>query len=94
MLLLSLVPIWLLLLSVLTAGFASEWFTNQVNMVGIPFGIFLIIVAGALTLLGLIGVRSWRRPEVALVVFTIPAALLVIVGPALINVVINLGNGT
>ena len=30
----------------------------------------------------------------ALVVFTIPAALLVIVGPALINVVINLGNGT
>jgi hypothetical protein len=93
LLLLSLIPVWLLLLSALPSGLASTWFTNQVNMAGIPLGIFLVIVAGALTLLGVTGVRSWRRPEVALVVFTIPAALFVIMGPALITITINLGSG-
>jgi hypothetical protein len=91
LLLLSLSPVWVLLL---TGGLSSAWLTNTVNFAGIPLGLALLLLAAVLTVVGVLGVRSWRRPDVALVALTMPAAAIVLFGPAVILIVENLGNGT
>ena len=88
LLLLSLSPLWILLL---TGGVSSSWLTEVVYFAGIPLGLAMLVLATILTVVGVLGVRSWRRPEVALVTLSMPAAAIVLFGPAVILIVENLG---
>jgi len=90
----ALTPLWLALLPFLsTSMFGGGIGSGTVNLVGIPAGIVFMIAAGILTLAGLWAVRSWTRPWAGLVLFTIPATLIVVFAPAVILILENLGNG-
>jgi hypothetical protein len=92
----ALTPVWLALLSGLLTvtferGVASR---GAAYIAGIPLGLAILGLAGILTLAGVAAVRWWRRPWAGIALFTIPATLLVLFGPAVILIVENLGNGS
>ncbi len=92
-LMLGLMPIWLLLfLSIATPGFMDPLFANPPELVGLPLGIFVIVGSVALTVMGLMLLRRTESDLVVVItflLFTIPAALLLVLGPAAILLVIN-----
>lgn len=92
-LILSLMPLWSLAIALVTVpGFMDPMFANPPMAMGLPAGIW--ILATAMILMGL-GVPVIRRasPRVALLAFlllTVPALALLLMGPAMILIAMNL----
>lgn len=92
--LLGFMPLWVLLIFAVTApGFMDPLFANPPSVIGLPAGILIVAVA---MLLMLAGVWLLRRPAtdlttvLAFLLFTIPATLLILLGPAVILIIVNL----
>ena len=92
----ALTPVWLYLVSQLMSSNAlsGPMVSEPPSIVGIP----VVIVVGALAVgwmligLGLVwNVRSVLTDMLALLLFTIPATLVVVLGPAMILILQNLG---
>jgi hypothetical protein len=96
--LLALLPVWLLLsLTLISPGFMDPVFANPPGVLGVPFGVAVVFVAlswMALGILTLWRVSSTPAVTLAFVAFTAPAALAVVLAPALITVVLNFGNAS
>jgi hypothetical protein len=90
----ALTPLWLFLIAqLLPGGFSRPLFSKPPEMIGLPFGVILGALATGWMLLGLVLVwnsRSRLTDLLALVVFTVPATLFVIFGPAVILIMQNL----
>ena len=85
------IPLWLgLLLHLMSPTF----FGPRPELLGLPASLVMMVGAMSWALIGL-GViwdaRSWLVDALSLVVFTIPAMLFMILGPAIILIVQNLG---
>jgi hypothetical protein len=65
--------------------------STRVNVVGIPAGAFIYGAGILLSVAGLAAVWRWKWPWAGIAVFTIPATLLVVFGPAVILILENLG---
>jgi hypothetical protein len=91
----ALAPIWILLaLLVFRQGFFDPLFANPPGIAGMPAGALLLICAIAWGIIGARVMRSRRSDAGALLtllVFAFPATFAVILGPALILIVQNLG---
>ena len=69
-------------------------FAKPPDMLGVPLGVVALALAGIWMLIGVAIVwnaRSRITEMLALMLFTIPATILVILGPALILIMQNLG---
>jgi len=91
----ALTPIWMLLaLLVLRPGFFDPIFDNPPGIAGMPAGALIMAVG---LVWGLIGARLMRSRRsdagalLTLLAFATPATFAVILGPALILIVQNLG---
>lgn len=69
-------------------------FVQPPGILGLPFGLVLLVLAAGWMLIG-VGIvwstRSKLTEMLALILFTIPATILVVLGPALIRLWQNLG---
>ena len=92
---LALLPLWIFLIFNLAQGTSMGGPMGEPpTILGFPLYGWLAILAGAWTLAGLALIwdaRSTLRRTVALLVFTIPATFVLILGPALILILQNLG---
>lgn len=73
---------------------APTFFGPRLELLGIPAKLVMMLggVSWALIGLGIIwDARSWLVDALALVLFTIPAMLFMILGPAIILIIQNLG---
>ena len=90
---LALSPVIAFLVAWLT-GYTEPLFANPPSLVGVPLGVVLLFVAAALTALAVvaaIGARRSRGGGAATVALTVPALLLVVLGPAFIAGLMLLG---
>ena len=88
--LIALMPLWLLVLTALASSDFGVIFTKPPDVVGLPLGVVVESVAALWTLAGLAIVWRARSPIVeslALMVFTIPATVVVGITPALIQII-------
>lgn len=77
-------------LSAIAPGFLAPIYDSSVSVVGLPAGTLVIAAAMAWMGLGLLALRAWRSPggaTAALLLFTLPATVLVILGPAVVLIV-------
>jgi hypothetical protein len=92
--LLSLLPLWILLiLFIAFPGFMDPVGANPPEMAGLPLGIALVGVALAVMVVGVVALRrasSNRSAMLAFVSLTLPSAAVVLVAPALILIVQNM----
>ena len=92
--LLGLSPLWALLFFAVTApGFFDPFFSNRPSVAGVPAGIFIIAVAMTLMLAGVWLLRrsgSDAGIVLAFLAFTLPATVLILVGPAMSLIMANL----
>ena len=92
---LALLPLWLFLILVLPQQSLSQPLMSQPpGLLGLPLGVWMTLLVGAWTLAGLALVWNARSPllrVLAIFVFTIPATFLMILGPAVILILQNLG---
>ena len=84
---------FLILLGILAPGFFAPMLDTTVPTGGIGLGLPILLVAGALTLVG-VGLM-WRfqaawAVAVSLIVFTFPAMFLILLGPAVCLIAQNL----
>ena len=90
----GLFPLWLtLILVVLARSFFDPMLTNKVAIAGLPIGVAIFVVIGLLTIVGTLAIwraRSSLGVAVAMTLFTTPAVILVILGPAIALVMTNL----
>lgn len=90
----SLMPVWTLLaLRVFGSSFLEPVFSNPPGILGLPFGVVLLAVSLVWTLFGVMivaRVRSAVARGAALSLFTIPAAVLVVLSPAVIAYIVGL----
>jgi hypothetical protein len=91
----GLLPVWVLVLfSFAVPGYMDPMYANPPSIAGLPAGVVLIAAAIFLTI---VGVEITRRVESDLAVafvwllVTIPATALILIGPAAILMVLNLG---
>jgi hypothetical protein len=93
----SLLPVWLTaILLVLAPKFFANVLLNPPAMLGLPLGLVLLAVAGALTTLGFLAIRGSTSPIVSALAFTVltlPAVFLVIFTPAVVMIALNLSAG-
>ena len=72
-------------------GYAAPMFANPPSFLGLPIGVVLLFLAAALTALALLAAAR-ARPAAAgqarTVSFALPAAVIVLLGPALIEFVL------
>jgi hypothetical protein len=79
-------------LMVLAPGFLDPLFANPPAIAGLPMGVVILFIALAWALFGILvawGARSNARVIGALLVFTLPAAMVIFLGPALILILQN-----
>jgi hypothetical protein len=84
--------ILLVALAVLAPGYLDPLFANPPAIAGLPLGVAWLFVAIVWAVLGILvarGVRSSARIIGALLVFTLPASMAIILGPAAILIVQN-----
>lgn len=90
---LGLLPLWVLIFFLLAApGFMDPIFANPPAIVGLPAGVFVLAVAIVLTLTGVLSMRSARSDLASLLVllvFTVPALALILLGPAAILILLS-----
>jgi hypothetical protein len=82
-----------LLLEVLSHEFLAPLGDNRVSLLGVPAGTFIVSAVLLLTLMGALAVRYVRSPVIvgAVLIFTTSIGLmLVIMGPAVVLIMINL----
>jgi hypothetical protein len=91
----ALAPLLLaIVLTLLASGFAAPSFDNQFMVAGMPVGLALLSLVAALTAIGVLVVRvlrSWLAVVVVVVLCVIPALFILVFGPAVILIAINLG---
>ena len=89
-------PLWIgLFLALATPTFVERMDDAKVAIAGLPAGWFLILASLILAISGAIAIWKARSTVVvvaALVLLTFPALVLVIMGPALVLIVENVGN--
>jgi hypothetical protein len=90
---LGLLPLWILLvLAFAFPGSVDPITANPPALLGLPLGVVLVFVALAVMAVGIVALRqasSSRSTLIALLVLTVPAAVLIVVAPALILMVQN-----
>ena len=82
-----------ILLSVVKPGFVASIFDAPVAFLGYPLGPLLILVAMGWMGLGLLALRAWRSKGggvAALLLFTVPATLVVVLAPVAVLTIVNL----
>jgi hypothetical protein len=88
----ALTPLFAFVGVALAPGYLDPMLSNPPGVLGLPLGVVVLFVAGILTILGAMVVR--RGGEVARVAafgtLTIPAVLLVVLGPAVLLALLNL----
>lgn len=93
--LVALTPLWILLVTFVARGaYWVSFFGPQHEILGIPRSVAMIGLAMVWMVLGLVltwDARSRLTQAVALLVFTIPATLFLVLGPAIVLIVQNLG---
>jgi hypothetical protein len=80
-------------LSVIAPGFLGPIYDPVVSVVGVPLGVLVAVAAMACMGLGLLALRAWESPggtAAALLLFTLPATVAVILGPAVVLVLVGL----
>jgi len=91
----ALLPLWIYLIFSATQGPSLGGpFGEPPKALGLPLDVWLTILVGSWTIAGLALIwdaRSWPRRALALFLFTIPATFVMILGPAVILIVQNLG---
>jgi hypothetical protein len=94
-LVLGLLPVWVLIfLSVAAPGFIDPMYANPPAVVGLPAGVVIIAAALGLTIVGVEILRRVESDVAAVLVwllFTVPALAVILLGPAAILMVLNLG---
>ena len=73
-------------------GYAAPMFANPPSFLGFPIGVVLLFLATALTALALLAAARARPAaagRVPTVAFALPAAVIVLLGPALIEFVLS-----
>lgn len=75
-------------------GYVEPMFANPPSLLGSPVGMYLLVAAGLLTALGMVIVARSHRPlarAAAISACTVPALLLVVLGPPAIVLLVALG---
>ena len=86
----------LLFLAVLTPNFIDGAFLNPPAMLGLPFGVAVIaggILWSALGAVVMANTSSIGLRTLALIVFTIPSTVIVLLSPAVVLILLNLSPG-
>lgn len=82
-----------IVLSIIAPGFLDPIYDPSVAILGLPAGTLVIAAAMAWMGLGLLALRAWDSPGgtvAALLLFTLPATALVVLGPAVVLVLVGL----
>jgi hypothetical protein len=82
-------------LMVLASGYLDPLFANPPAIAGLPMGVVFLFIALVWAVLGVLvvwGARSTARIIGALLVFTLPASMAIILGPAVILIIQNLAS--
>lgn len=92
--LIGLMPLWVLLIFALAApGYLDPMFANPPAIAGLPTGVFVLGFAIALMAAGVWLLRrsgSDAGALLAFLAFTLPGTLLILLGPAVILIIVNL----
>jgi hypothetical protein len=89
----SLPIILIVVLMVAAPGFIDPLFANPPAIAGLPAGVVFLFVSLVWAVLGILvarGARSITRVALAVAVFTMPACMAIILGPAVILIIQNL----
>ena len=90
---LGLLPLWILVIQAFAfPGSVDPITANPPEMLGLPLGVVLVFVALAVMALGIVALRQASTDRSTLIAFlalTVPAAVLIVVTPALILMVQN-----
>ena len=89
----ALMPFWLFLALFATGQFNSFFGPPPPEIMGIPLGAWMIALAAGWMLIGVAlvwGTRSRLTEMFVLLLFTIPATILLVLGPAVILILQNL----
>lgn len=88
-------PVWFALaMAIVAPGFADPLLDQSVAFAGLPMGLVMAAAAGLLTVLGAVTVRGARSRLgllVPIVLFTLPAFVLLILGPGFLLFLRNAG---
>ena len=91
----SLTPLWVLIVASVSAqNYFPPMVTNPPAVLGIPLGVVIMAIAMVWMLIGTVLVWDERRLPVeplVLMLFTIPATLVVFFTPAVVLILVNLG---
>ena len=91
----ALAPLLLaIVLTLLAPGFTAPYFDDRIMVAGMPIGLVLLALISALTAIGVLVVRvfrSWLAVVVCVVLCVMPALFVLVFGPAVILIAINLG---
>lgn len=91
----ALTPLWAgALLFLAPIHWYDDFFRKPPDILGVPLGMVMVGLALVLTLIGVAAiwnVRSQLSELLVLLVFTTPATLLIVLGPRLIEALMNLG---
>ena len=91
----SLTPLWVqIVASLLFQTYFKPMVTGPPEILGIPLGVVIAAIAMVWMLIGTVLVWDQRSPFVAvlaLMVFTIPSTLVIVMTPAVVLILLNLG---
>lgn len=91
--LVALTPLWLFLVLAVRGSFWNPFFSAPPSIAGVPLGLVVLGLCGLWMLLGLVIVwdtRSAAMQALGLLLFTLPATMLLVMGPAMVLIIQNL----
>jgi uncharacterized membrane protein len=87
--------ILIIVLAVVAPGFMDPLFAGRPAILGLPAGVVFLVLTIVWAVLGILVARKARSEAwiaLAVVVFTLPALMAIMIGPALILIVQNLAS--